>query len=264
VVDPAADKAYFQELARTRQVTGVFLSHFHEDHQKYNYLFPGARFYGPLLEAAAFASMEGVFRLMGITDPQFRDYWQRTLTRDFHFRPLADFTPYFPGQLFQLGDVVLEIIPLPGHTPGHSGFHFRRQELLYLADVDLTPFGPWYGDAASDLEAFAATLEGLELFQARTYITAHEQGIFTPEAFRAGLADYRHMLTRRETRLLASLDTPQSLARLTARRLIYGKAKEPLFVYDHMESQMVAKHLDRLRRQGRVTRTPDGLWQRKL
>ena len=42
------------------------------------------------------------------------------------------------------------------------------------------------------------------------------------------------------------------------RRLIYGKVKQPRFVYDHMEGQMVAKHLDRLLRQGLIARTPAG------
>jgi len=258
VVDPAADKAFFRELARTRQVTGVFLSHFHEDHRKYSYLFPEAVFYGPLLEAEAFTSMDAVFRFMGITDPRFRDYWRRILIQDFHFRPPANFTPYFPGQLFQLGEVILEIIPAPGHTPGHSCFHFPRQELLFLADVDLTPFGPWYGDAASSLSIFAATLNDLKGFRTRTYITAHEQGVFTEAEFQAGLAEFQQVIARREASLLKALDTPQTLARLVARRLIYGKAKEPQFVYDHMEGQMVAKHLDRLLRQGRITRTPAG------
>ena len=258
VVDPAADKDYFRELARTRRVTGVFLSHFHEDHRKYNHLFPQACFYGPLLEAEAFASMDAVFRFMGITDPGFRDYWRRTLIRDFHFRPPAHFAPYFPGQRFQLGEVILEIIPAPGHTPGHSCFHFPRQQVLYLADVDLTPFGPWYGDAASDLAAFEATLNDLRAFPARTYLTAHEQGIFTEGEFKAGLAAFHQVIARREARLLEALAAPQSLARLVARRLIYGKAKEPQFVYDHMEGQMVAKHLDRLERRGLIARTPAG------
>jgi glyoxylase-like metal-dependent hydrolase (beta-lactamase superfamily II) len=124
VIDPAADKEYFRQLAASRRVTGVFLSHFHEDHRKYCESFPGARFYGPLLEAAAFGSMEAIFRFMGLTDPRFRDYWQRTLIQEFHFQPLTNFTPYFPGQLFQLGEVILEVIPAPGHTPGHSCFYF--------------------------------------------------------------------------------------------------------------------------------------------
>jgi len=258
VVDPAADKAYFQKLAQTRRVTGVFLSHFHEDHQKYNYLFPEARFYGPLLEADAFTSMAAIFRLMGITDAQFQDYWRSTLIRDFHFRPLGDFTPYLPGQLFQLGEVILEIIPAPGHTPGHSCFHFPRQQLLFLADVDLTPFGPWYGDAASNLDAFVSTLDALKHLSARTYITAHEQGLFTGEEFQAGLAAFYHKLAQRESRLLETLGTPQSLDRLVAQHMIYGKAKKPRFVYDHMEGQMLTKHLDRLLRQGLIVCTPAG------
>jgi hydroxyacylglutathione hydrolase len=263
VVDPAADKDYFRELARTRRVTGVFLSHFHEDHQKYNHLFPQANFYGPLLEEEAFSSLDAVFRFMGITDPDFRDYWRRTLIQDFQFRPPAHFTPYFPGQLFQLGEVTLEIIPAPGHTPGHSCFHFPRQQVLFLADVDLTPFGPWYGDAASDLEAFEATLNALKGFPARTFLTAHEQGIFTEPEFRTGLAAFHRVIAQREARLLEALATPQSLDRLVARRLIYGKVKQPRFVYDHMEGQMVAKHLDRLLRQGLIARTPAG-FQRLL
>ena len=119
---PTADRDYFRELARTRQVTGVFFSHFHEDHQKYNHLFPQATFYGPLLEEEAFFSVDAVCRFMGITDPDFRDYWRRTLSQDFHFQPPAHLTPYFPGQLFQLGEVTLEIIPAPGHTPGAQLF----------------------------------------------------------------------------------------------------------------------------------------------
>jgi hypothetical protein len=124
--------------------------------------------------------------------------------------------------------------------------------------VDLTPFGPWYGDAASDLEAFIATLNDLRPFAARTYLTAHEQGIFTAAEFQRGLAAFEHSIAQREARLLEALATPQTLPGLVARRLIYGKVKEPQFVYDHMEGQMVAKHLDRLQRQGRITRTPAG------
>ena len=66
------------------------------------------------------------------------------------------------------------------------------------------------------------------------------------------------MIARREARLLEALAAPQSLPELVARRLIYGKEKAPRFVYDHIEGQMVAKHLERLLRQGLVTLTPAG------
>jgi hypothetical protein len=101
-------------------------------------------------------------------------------------------------------------------------------------------------------------LTDLKAFPARTFLTAHEQGIFTEAEFRTGLEAFRRVIAQREGRLLEALAAPQSLARLVDRRLIYGKVKEPRFVYDHMEGQMVAKHLDRLLGQGLITRTPAG------
>jgi hypothetical protein len=101
-------------------------------------------------------------------------------------------------------------------------------------------------------------LNDLRTFPARTYLTAHEQGVFTPAEFQAGLAAFHRVIARREARLLEALTAPQSLAQLVARHLIYGKVKEPQFVYDHMEGQMVAKHLDRLLGQGLIACTPAG------
>ena len=101
-------------------------------------------------------------------------------------------------------------------------------------------------------------MNDLKAFPARTYLTAHEQGIFSEPEFRTGLAAFHQVIAQREARLLEALTAPQSLARLVARRLIYGKVKEPRFVYDHMEGQMVAKHLDRLLGQGLIACTPAG------
>lgn len=258
VVDPAADQDYFRDLASSQRVTRVFLSHFHEDHQKYHYLFPEAHFLVPAPEEAAFTSMAGIFRFMGLNDPRYQEYWRETLVRDFKFRPLTNYSLYFPGDRFHLGDITLEIIPAPGHTPGHSCCYFPHQEVLFLADVDLTPFGPWYGDATSSLEDYEATLKSLGQRRTRTYLTAHEQGVFSFEEFQAGLHYFWQVLADRERRLLSELKTPRTLAQLVARQLIYPKWKEPTFVYEHMEGQMVQKHLDRLLKKGAIRESPSG------
>jgi len=255
VVDPASDKDYLRRLAKTRRVTGVFISHFHEDHQKYNYLFPQARFYVPAAEAESFRSMEAALTLMGLEDPQAREYWGEIMVQQFHFQPLDNLVPYEPGQCFQQGEITLEIIPAPGHTLGHSCFYFPGQELLFLADVDLTPFGPWYGDKTSSLEDFEATLEGLSACRARTYITAHEQGVFNREEFQAALPAYRQTIAAREDRLLEMLKTPKTVKQIADRHFFYGKPKDPPFIYHHIETQMLTKHLERLLHQGRVRQT---------
>jgi len=258
VVDPASDQDHLRNLARSRRVTRVFISHFHEDHLKYHHLFPEATFYVPQAEVAAFTSLQAVFAFMGLTDPRFRDYWGRTLAREFHFPPLSPLTPFAPGERFETGEITLKVVPAPGHTPGHSCFHFPRQDLLYLADVDLTPFGPWYGDLASDLDAFEETLVRLAQIKALTYLTAHEQGVFDYQGFQAGLAYFQAVIRDREERLLAALALPQTLPQLVARQLIYPKGKDPAFVYEHMEAQMLMKHLARLLKKGAIMETPTG------
>jgi len=253
VADPASDKDFLRHLARTRKVTGVFISHFHEDHQKYNYLFPEARFYVPAAEAEAFRSVEAALDLMGLDDPQAREYWGEIMVRQFNFSPLENLVPYEPGQCFRQGGITLEIVPAAGHTLGHSCFYFPGQELLFLADVDLTPFGPWYGDKTSSLEDFEATLESLAGFKARTYITAHEQGVFTQEEFQAAVPAYRRIIAARDDRLLEMLKTPKTVKQLADRHFFYGKPKEPPFIYHHIETQMLSRHLERLVSQGLVS-----------
>lgn len=260
VVDPASDKDYLRHLARTRRVSAVFISHFHEDHQKYNYLFPEARFYVPAPEAQAFRSLAAVFALMGLDDPQARDYWGEIMVREFNFSPLNNLVPFEPGQRFSQGEITLEIVAAPGHTPGHSCFYFPGQEVLFLADVDLTPFGPWYGDETSSLEDFEATLERLAGFQAQTYITAHEQGVYRAPEFKAALTAYRQSIAQRDDRLLKMLKNPKTVQQLAEGHFFYGKPKDPPFIYQHIERQMLTKHLERLRSQGRVSST-DGFYQ---
>lgn len=258
VVDPASDKRFLAGLVQTRRVTRVFLSHFHEDHLKYAHLFPEAAFYVPFQEMKAFASVEGIFALVGVESPVFQAYLRETLERDFHFRPFTNLRPYQPGDGFTTGDIVLEVVAAPGHTPGHSCFAFPEQDLIFLADVDLTSFGPWYADAASDLEAYVHTLRKLKEGRFQTFVTAHEQGVFTYEEAQAGLDYFSRVIEERDQQILQRLRKPHTLPQLVGERLIYRRPREPAFIYDHMEAQMLRKHLERLQRQGRVSLTPAG------
>jgi len=261
VVDPASDKHVLSRLAQAKKVTRSFLSHFHEDHLKYAYLFGQATLYVPKQEIEAFTSLEGMFALIGADTTVFQEYLRQTLVRDFHFRPFSNLVPFQPGDRFATGEIVLEVMAAPGHTPGHSCFAFPEQEIIFLADVDLTPFGPWYGDAASDLEVYADTLVALKKTRARTYLTAHVQGVFTWEEAQAGLDYFLRVLNEREELIVELLGEPHTLEALVARRPIYRRPREPAFVYDHMEGRMLKKHLDRLQRARGVGRDRGGVRQ---
>ena len=100
-------------------------------------------------------------------------------------------------------------------------------------------------------------------FQARTYITAHEQGIFSPEEFQAALPAYRQTIAAREDRLLNLLKTPKTVKQLADRHFFYGKPKDPPFIYHHIETQMLTKHLERLLRKDLIAQTDAGYVAKK-
>jgi hydroxyacylglutathione hydrolase len=258
VIDPSADRATCQQLAQDPRLRAVLVSHFHEDHQKYLTFFPDERLWVPAQETEAFAHFAGVAAFMGLTAGPYLDYWQQTLATEFAFRPRPQVQTFTEGTELCIGRTRLQVLHTPGHTPGHSCFYFPAQGILYLADFDLTSFGPWYGDLTSDLEAMLTSLARLEAIPARLYLTAHGQGVFTAEAGRQALQQFRQVIYDREAALLQLLQRPCTLAELVSRRLIYRKPLEPDFVYDHIEQQMLGKHLARLLQAGKITVTEEG------
>jgi len=258
VIDPSSHRDICRHLAQDPRLAAVLVSHFHEDHQKYLTFFPDDHLWVPALETEAFAHFAGVAAHMGLTDPDYLTYWRRTLETEFAFRPRPQVQTFTEGTEFSFGRTRLQVLHTPGHTPGHSCFYFPDQGILHLADIDLTSFGPWYGDLTSDLDALLASLERLEAVPAQIYLTAHGQGVFTAEAGRLALRQFRQVIFDREAELLKLLPQPRTLTELVSRRLIYRKPMEPDFVYDHIERQMLGKHLARLLRAGKITKTEAG------
>ncbi|MEZ5256849.1 MAG: MBL fold metallo-hydrolase [Ilumatobacteraceae bacterium] len=102
--------------------------------------------------------------------PETHPEFARQLLEEFHFSPRPDAQTFGDGAVFDLGGGTrVEAVHLPGHTAGHSGF--RCGEVFYCSDVDLTGFGPYYGDLWSDLDQFQESLVRLRDEDARWYVT---------------------------------------------------------------------------------------------
>ncbi len=65
------------------------------------------------------------------------------------------------GERIDLGGITLQIIHTPGHTPGHIAFFIPEHGLLFSGDIDLTPFGPFYGHDFADIDDFLTSIEKL-------------------------------------------------------------------------------------------------------
>ncbi|MBD1322078.1 MBL fold metallo-hydrolase [Gordonia hankookensis] len=167
------------------------------------------------------------------------------------------------GHVFDLGDASATVIHLPGHTAGHCGVLIEPAGFLYVADIDLTSFGPMYGDVGSSVDDFLTSIERVRTIDARWYGTFHQKGVIDGAAeFRRRLDDYTAVILRREERLLEFLDRPRAIPDIVAHRLVYRPHVELPFV-DAVERRTAQLHLDRLVAHDQVITTDGGEFIRR-
>ncbi|MFW6237466.1 MAG: MBL fold metallo-hydrolase [Desulfosudaceae bacterium] len=251
VIDPASDEAAMAELARTEKPEILINTHYHEDHFTWNYLFQGAKLYVHAADAPCFSSLDALLDAYGITDPGALDGWKQILTEHFNYREQEPDHLLEDGQVLDFGRTRLQVVHTPGHTPGHCGFYCEAEGVLFTADLDLTRFGPWYGDRVSSIADTLASIDRLEQFPARVYITSHNMGIIR-EDVEALVRAYREVVLRREEKIIGLLDGPRTVEEIAAHWPIYKKPREPLMFYQFGEQGMVRKHLEYLVEQGRA------------
>jgi len=252
LIDPGADRARLQALRDGPGVCEIWLSHWHEDHIASMDLFEDVPFRQMPLEAEPLSGVEAFMDWYGMHGESQRAYWRKTLIEQFRYRPRRASGWLQPGEVIDLGSCSVEIIPTPGHTPGHLAFFFREPAVLFMGDYDLTRFGPWYGDRDSSIELTIASVERLRRIPARVWLTSHEHGIFEAppgEVFDSYLA----VIIEREQKLLEYLrGASRSLTEIVEQCMVYRKPRQPRAFFEWGEGAIMGKHLERLIRDGRV------------
>ena len=189
-------------------------------------------------------------------DPEGSTALQKQIEQEFHYTPRPDVQALVDGQVFDLGGVRMTVMHTPGHTRGHCCFIVdwdgSEDRLVCLGDIELTGFGPYYGDTWSDLEAFEASLEALRHVDARYWLTFHHKGLIEGlDTFREMLKQYAGVITDRETRLLDYIASPRSIEEIIEHRFVFRPGNEGIMI-DAVERRSMTQHLDRLIELGRV------------
>ena len=256
IVDPSL--GVIPRRARLPRVDRVLNSHCHEDHVAGNHLFPDVPWHFHEADLPGIRSLEGFLGIFGYQGPVGTD-WARALVEQFHFVPRTDALGFRDGDVFELGGGVrVRAIHTPGHTRGHCAFWVEPDELLYLGDIDLSSFGPYYGDAWSDLDDFERSLARVREIEARWYATFHHIGVLEGRAaFLERLDRFAAVIGRREERLLAYLAEPRSLDEVAAHRFVY-RPEDAVPFAEPVERRSMAQHVARLLRQGRVREVEAG------
>lgn len=181
----------------------------------------------------------------------------------FHVRGRPDAKGFEDGTVFDLGGRTVTVIHLPGHTAGHSGFLIEPDGFLFVADIDLTSFGPYYGDLGSSLTDFEASLRHCREIDARWYGTAHQKGVIEGDTeFSARIDAFAGVMARRDAAVLSFLSEPRTLDEVAHRRLVYRPHVEGPHVLP-VERRTAMQHLNRLVGAGRVTEVEPGCSERR-
>ncbi len=230
----------------------AILGHVHEDHMCALHLLPEAQVYAPEADLEAVRSWEGLRAHYGYS-PEIEDKMLDYVREQFHFQPRPDARGYPDGFQWDLGGVTVRAVHMPGHTAGHTVLLVEPGAIAFIGDIDLSGFGPYYGDACSDMLDFLDSMERLERLEARVWITSHHKGAITErELFLALLRKFRHRVREREEDICRTLGRgPMTLEQLVAHRFLYPKDFDALFV-DDVERKTLREHLAQLIGEGRV------------
>jgi glyoxylase-like metal-dependent hydrolase (beta-lactamase superfamily II) len=202
-------------------------------------------------DVAAVRSTEALLAGYGLPPEAARDF-ERSLATEFRVAARPDAVGVADGHVFDLGDRRATVVHLPGHTAGHCGLLVEPDGFFYVADIDLTSFGPYYGDVGSDLEQFERSLAACAAVDARWFGTFHQKGVIEGAGeFRSRLRAYRGVIERRDAVLVGFLAEPRSVAEVVAHRLVYRPHVQAAYV-EAVEARTAELHIARLVRAGTV------------
>ncbi|MGC0327397.1 glyoxylase-like metal-dependent hydrolase (beta-lactamase superfamily II) [Streptomyces sp. SAI-170] len=235
----------------------VLVSHTHEDHIAGLGSYDAVPAHVHDADLAALRSREAMVAGLGLP-PDAAQELDATFRDDFHVRGRPDALGFEDGAVFDLGGRTVTVVHLPGHTAGHSGFLIEPDGFLFVADIDLTSFGPYYGDPGSSLTDYEASIRRCREIDASWYGTSHQKGVIEGAAdFRRRLDAFAGVMAKREAALLAFLAEPRSIEEIVDHRLVYRPHVEGPHVRP-VEHRTAVQHLDRLLGEGRIAEAEEG------
>jgi len=233
-------------------VDRVLVSHAHEDHIAGLGATGARHVHAHTDDVTGIRSLDGLLEVYGLP-PADAERFGEKLVADFNIGDVPHASAFADGDVFDVGGASVRVMHLPGHTRGHSAFVVEPDGVAFVGDVDLSSFGPYYGDHWSDLDDFVASIARVRDLDAAHYVTFHHKGIVSGRAeFIRQLDAFASVIGQRDDRLLTMLARPRSFADLVDEGIIYRPGTRPDNFGDSVERRSIEMHLTRLVGDGAV------------
>lgn len=240
----------------------VVYTHFHPDHIRANHMVRAKRILAPRGEEP-YTSLE----LLGVrfAGEEYRAWVEMARgLMELESPPRVD--EYFePGEDLCFRGTCLKTIPARGHLLTHTLVELPGRA-LYTVDIDLTGFGPWYGNPEASPALFLSDILMSSRLAARSYYTAHKETAFDRHGFINGLARFASRLVEQAEavhKALKASGKPLRPRDLAGRGIIYRRYLGGLeTIMEYFEYMMVEKLLGLLHTWGCVRQERAGFTAR--
>ncbi len=253
------------------KLEAYFVTHFHMDHTAHVHLIEEStttKIFMPKQESHIITDLDHLIEFAGIDKAGLANVWRDFGYKMLKFKPCKEIEPFAPGQKFEFGDIIINTIHLPGHSPGHVGFiivdNIHGEKFLHVSDLGLDLFGPWYGFlTVCSLPDYFKSISFIRNLKKdyRVLLSSHTNAI--TQNFDACYNHITNKILQRENMIMNILKSSPgglTLDQLSSTDLIFPMSKlKPLEIplYQFWQKNFVQHHLQRLLLNGSINQKAD-------
>ncbi len=247
LIDSGCGFEVLRKIRESFSVDMVINSHGHPDHSSGNWLFPDIPLYAPGQGEGSHGRLSPLsHRFFG--EGPLADHWQQWIRQTMGFvdREATDF--FSDGHVFDFGKLKLKAIHTPGHTRDHYCLFEPESRILLSFDIDLTSFGPWYGNLESNLSKFRLSIDTVRKLEPRLIASSHLLPL--SHGIKRALQDYVSVLDTRRRKILKLISNGAERSDLVDAAPIYRHHVYEPELFRFFERRMIGLHLEELAAEG--------------
>ena len=237
------------DFIREFRINRYFISHFHIDHSAGAWRVAAETDCQPALnetEQKYLHSREAYAAATGYDSSGLRELAEEALMTKIGLRYMPGLASYSAVELEDLAGGRLQVIPAPGHSPGHYCLYAPDTETLFAVDLGLDSYGPWYGFPHCNIGDFLDSIEKIRALPIKRLFSSH--GPMIQEAPDQALARSREIIESRHAQVLAAWESGvRTVKEIAAQGIFYrrvdGLGRKLIPLVSYWQECMVKCHL---------------------
>ncbi len=251
LIDTGCGPEACRQVIEKFEVDMVINSHCHPDHVAGNHLFRDKALWVPGERCRETGAIDTLSRRLVGPDKAIMEFWENWVRTILSMENYEYTETFGDGHVFDFGGIRLKAVHTPGHLADHYCFLEPEENILFTFDVDLSTFGPFYGNPEADIPQFEQSMDKIMEIRPACVASSHRRPV--RENVMEELRKFKGKITRNQNRVTEKLDIPRTLDELTALKPIFGKYIPGVeVIYAFFEKCMIQKHLEQMAATGLV------------